>query len=412
MQDTNIERYLINDEIFNKINKQFISLDVDDVKNQNQHLNEVFEKLINAMRRQSPLFDKTFQRIVWAGSYYKKTRVGEPEEYDLNFVINLPFKEKDIEFISDCPAYIKIRTTWKDRDMLHKTLSLEQRALRELNYFIDDKSYLNQDKFRFWMEGILSRVANETSQSNRIVLNNYISITIKKTGPAFTLSFKVSGKPIDIDVVPVLAFSTRNPPPKCSKLSILKKYEPGSKYWSAVPKPLNNSKAKFKDAPHRYWRLCFYEFEKDILDSYGRAKPIIRHLKKLRDTQNWKTIASYYIETLCLNELDIFKFSNKKSNTSLFFMMLQKLREAFRKGTITYYWDKNLNLLQHIGSDEMRCLTGRINHIIQDIERTIANDKYAIAKYVLNKNEFAILQSNLESSQSSEPANQGYCMMV
>lgn len=49
------------------------------------------------MRRQSPLFDKTFQRIVWAGSYYKKTRVGQPEEYDLNFVINLPFKEKDIQ---------------------------------------------------------------------------------------------------------------------------------------------------------------------------------------------------------------------------------------------------------------------------------------------------------------------------
>ncbi|KAL6442149.1 hypothetical protein ACFW04_002446 [Cataglyphis niger] len=410
MQDTNIERYLINDDIFNKINKQFISLDFDDVKNHNRHLNEVFEKLINAMRQQNSLFDKTFQRIVPAGSYYKKTRVGQPEEYDLNFVINLPFKEKDIQFISDRPGYIKIRTTWKDRDMLHTTLKLEQKALRELNSFIDNKSYLNQDKFRFWMEGILSKVANKTSQSNRIVLSNYISIMIKKTGPAFTLSFEVSGKSIDIDLVPVLAFSNRNPPPKCSKLSILKKYEPDSRYWFAVPKPLNNSKAKFNDAPHRYWRLCFYEFEKDILDGHGRAKPIIRHLKKFRDTQNWKTIASYYIETLCLNELDIFQISNKKSFTSLFFTMLQKLREAFRKGTITYYWDKNLNLLEHIGSDEMRCMTGRINHIIQNIERTIANDKYAIAKCILDKNEFAILQSNLESSKSSEPAFSNFFM--
>lgn len=43
MQDTNIERYLINDDIYNKMNKQFISLDFDDerIQSQNRHLNEV-----------------------------------------------------------------------------------------------------------------------------------------------------------------------------------------------------------------------------------------------------------------------------------------------------------------------------------------------------------------------------------
>lgn len=62
--------------------------------------------------------------------------------------------------------------------------------------------------------------------------------------------------------------------------------------------------------------------------------------------------------------------------------MLQKLREAFRRGSIRYYWDENLNLLEHIGYDEMKCMEGRINRIIKDIERTIANDEYAIAKYI------------------------------
>lgn len=62
--------------------------------------------------------------------------------------------------------------------------------------------------------------------------------------------------------------------------------------------------------------------------------------------------------------------------------MLQQLREAFRKGSIRYYWDENLNLLEHIGYDAMRCMEGRINRIIKDIERTIAYDKYAIAKYI------------------------------
>ncbi|KAM0724441.1 Cyclic GMP-AMP synthase-like receptor [Formica fusca] len=423
MQNGNIERYLIDDSIFQKINKRFISLDFNDVRTHNQHLNEVLNKLVEAMQRQSPLFNKTFQRILWAGSYYKKTRVGEPEEYDLNFVINLPFKERDIEFISDRPGYIKIRTTWRDRDMSYNTLNLEKKALKELDSLIDNKSYLNQEKFHNWMEGILSKVAYETSKSNRIVLSDYIPITIKKAGPAFTLSFKLSGKLVDIDVVPALPFSTCNPPPKCSKLSILKKYQPaGSRYWSVVPKPLNNSKDSFSDARHRYWRLCFYEFEKDILDNnnYGRAKPIIRHLKKLRDTQKWD-IASYYIETLCLNELDIFRISNRRSFTSLFFTMLQKLREAFREGSIRYYWDEDLNLLEHIGRDKMRGMTGSINRIIETIERTIANDKYAIAKHILNKSEFEILQSlsdqsNSESSESSESelesANQWNCIII
>lgn len=58
---------------------------------------QFFDNLKDAMKQQSPLFAKTFRDIIWAGSYYKGTRFGQPEEYDLNFAINLPFKEKDIE---------------------------------------------------------------------------------------------------------------------------------------------------------------------------------------------------------------------------------------------------------------------------------------------------------------------------
>ncbi|GAB1867932.1 hypothetical protein CAJAP_09011 [Camponotus japonicus] len=352
--NANIERHLINDDIFNKINKRFISLDFNDERIHNQHLNEVFKKLTETMQQQSPLFKKMYERILWAGSYYKKTRVGDPEEYDLNLVMKLPYKERDITFFPDRPGYIKIRTTWRDRDMSYNTLNLGREALRELNAFIDDESYLNQDEFRSWIEGILSKVAEKSSKSNKIIFRGYMPITIKKTGPAFTLKvlFQLSGKPVDIDVVPVLAFSTCKPPPICSKMSILENCRPGSRYWSAVPKPLNNSRANFKDLLNRYWRLCFYEFEKDILSSYWRAKPIIRYLKKLRDSQNWN-VASYYIETLCLNELNIFWISNKQSDTSLFFTMLQKLREAFRRGSIRYYWDENLNLLEHIPTQKI-----------------------------------------------------------
>jgi len=51
------------------------------------------------MQKQNNLFNKIFQQIVWVGSYYKKTRVGEPKEYDVNLVINLPIKEENIKVI-------------------------------------------------------------------------------------------------------------------------------------------------------------------------------------------------------------------------------------------------------------------------------------------------------------------------
>lgn len=41
--------------------------------------------------------------------------------------------------------------------------------------FIDDQSYLNQEKFRGWMEGILNTVAIATTNTNnQIKLGDYI----------------------------------------------------------------------------------------------------------------------------------------------------------------------------------------------------------------------------------------------
>jgi hypothetical protein len=51
------------------------------------------------MQKQNDLFNKMFQEIVWVGSYYKKTRVGHPKEYDVNLVINLPIKEENMKVI-------------------------------------------------------------------------------------------------------------------------------------------------------------------------------------------------------------------------------------------------------------------------------------------------------------------------
>lgn len=61
-----------------------------------------------------------------------------------------------------------------------------------------------------------------------------------------------------------------------------------------------------------------YKVNKQIYFTYYISL-LITYFQKLRDTQDWKSIASYYIETLCLHELQIFQNSNGVSSTFLFF---------------------------------------------------------------------------------------------
>ncbi|EFN83973.1 hypothetical protein EAI_06754 [Harpegnathos saltator] len=188
-------------------------------------------------------------------------------------------------------------------------------------------------------------------------------IRVRKSGPAFTLSFHSGKYLINIDLVPN-----------------------SDKDVYLVPKPLSskNIPSHAKSKPNRYWRLSFYDFEKDMLqtEKYRQVKPIIRQLKKFRETQNWKSIASYYIETLCFHHLE--RFETRESHTSLLFTMLENLHKAFEIGCIKHYWVKNINLLENIEKDEMMNMKRRLYNIIKDIRKQIIeqpNDLYIIARY-------------------------------
>lgn len=62
--------------------------------------------------------------------------------------------------------------------------------------------------------------------------------------------------------------------------------------------------------------------------------------------------------------------------------MLQKFRDAFREGSIKYYWNDKLNLLEKVDRNEIKNIENRLNNIIKKIEKNIINDKFAIAEFV------------------------------
>ncbi|XP_051162498.1 cyclic GMP-AMP synthase-like receptor [Leptopilina boulardi] len=399
-----------NDQILNTINK-FVTLQKDDRKISNAHIEKVIkEGIIPLMRRNDPFFNKFFNSILHGGSYYKGTKVGKPNEYDLNMIILLPWRQDTLNFETPekKPGYIKIQLT-KD-SKLQDWKNYE----KQLDKIISPNNYLDQNKFRELMESILSRslqtLPNCPIRKNwkqlQISNENY-SISYKKSGPAFTFTIIFSNnQEIDVDLVPSLEFSV--PPPKRYKGF---KNEP--KNWSIIPKPQNEENGNLM------WRISFYREEKERLK--GPMKTVIRLLKKLRDTQRMHNFCSYFIETVALNELKSYENDlnfMKLPITCIFMHMLEKLRDAAKNHNIPFFYNKNMNLLEKISSMEMKNYADRFAQIILKINQNISTDPCIIAKFILTPEELRKLKEeylptvpSAEAQEITEQIERSRCIL-
>ncbi|XP_031370638.1 uncharacterized protein LOC102671149 [Apis dorsata] len=248
---------------------------------------------------------------------------------------------------------------------------------------IIDSGYLNPNKFRFWIQRILSKVLNKLpkveDKYELIVNNQKIKIKIIESGPAYTIIINMPHETenIHIDLAPTLAFHINCINHFTSKFNELQNCR--NETWFAIPLPLTDNDSNNKNL---YWRLSFSYQEKEILAKYGRIKPVIRQIKKLRDTQNWKSIASYFIETLFLHKIEELKNDLEKIPFTLFlFKMLQELYYACDKHMLEFYWDKQYNLFSKISKIEMHNITYRLKNIISNIEK-YSSDEFILAKFI------------------------------
>ncbi|XP_031826486.1 cGAS-like receptor 1 isoform X3 [Nomia melanderi] len=349
MDDTEVTKYLSDDKEANIITKMFISLKDEEIKRNNYYLNLVIEDLIKKMKEIDDLFAISYKKIIFCGSFYKNTKVGKPNEFDLNVVLSLPIHPNRINLCSTQPGYVKIQIT----DSLPNTNSPKYNVTntknqKRLRKFINN-GYLNPHQFRSWIEGILTKA---NSQLPLVTKYGTVKlIKIRKSGPAFTL------------------------------------YRNKEWFAIAVAKDIHGNNEDYQ------WRCSFCYQENEILARNGRAKVVIRLIKKLRDTQNWHCIASYFIETLFLNKLEELKgILNNKSITQFFYLMLKEMHCAFEKHKIEYFWDKNYNLLGRIGKIEMMNISCTLCKIIKNIERLAKTETFKISKYILTANEFELFQ--------------------
>lgn len=62
------------------------------------------------MKNKDDLFKTIYKRIMFTGSFYKGTKVGKPEEFDLDLILKLPvdYDGIKIENVKERPGFARI----------------------------------------------------------------------------------------------------------------------------------------------------------------------------------------------------------------------------------------------------------------------------------------------------------------
>ncbi|XP_059061417.1 cyclic GMP-AMP synthase-like receptor isoform X2 [Achroia grisella] len=357
------------DLYLSEVFKNFVALKDDDVKKSQEVFKSVFEQVRVAMGKQCKYFECYSSQVMYGGSVYDGIKVSRLDEFDMDIVIRLPINydegENGITIENELPGFVKLKIT-KAFDNLVKQSNWENRHV-VTHTWRDNESYLRQDKFRSWIQGLVQKAMNEF---NGQVTVNGVTYSLKYTasGPAYTLNVaslpNTEDEPfkLDVDLVPVIKFTHPRWPKGYRQPNAVT-----AKDWLVVPKP--NKDITDGQLQNRCWRLSFQDFEKELMKGCQNLKTTIRLVKKLRDVLKLKAIASYYIKTLFMwkIERDSKQYWATKLSTT-FAVMVEMLYEAIRDKNIPYFWNEHHNLIAGLKNTLQAEYCDKLKKVLDGIE--------------------------------------------
>ncbi|XP_023241922.1 uncharacterized protein LOC111640160 isoform X1 [Centruroides sculpturatus] len=331
--------------------------------------------LINQMKLVSPLFKSVYKRIYYTGSYYDGLRVKNATEFDLNLVLAFP-KNMDLEIrtTNSPPSFCTCKL--KNKESLRKQQNFEfiSKILKE--FFYEKTDFFLPNNIRKWLQGVLDSALRSFIPSGDVE-----EIRKSCSGPALTIYIKTkNGTQLDVDLVPVLEFKYPDWPDGAKK-SFKTSIPDDEKYWFIVPKPPQENSIKPCQNYSYQWRFHFPGVEKHLLHNKGCVKPIIKLLKLLRDKQDWKILASYYLKTVVMHA--VIKNSdqidwNESQMDKTFIRMLRHLQAYIQNKNLPYLFYEKCNLISKMGDQQADNINRRLSRIIQDIE----NDPQKVFVYM------------------------------
>ena len=239
--------------VLQEINEKYIKLKGEAISECNQIIEFVKDVMIEQMCQADPLFNAIFQRVYHTGSFYDGLKVGEPEEYDLNLVLEPKLPKGTFEIVHDSTChpgfmFFQIDDPKKIIPKQHRLYDVIENFKKLLTSH-GKKYYIEPKLLRSWIQGILDKTVKLVKK--RFRQYGLSNVSKKTTGPALTLHFRtINARQIDVDLVPVFSFNTeqlKNYPSVIQDLKWLNRHKPDfkekiitamtEKDFMLVPKP-------------------------------------------------------------------------------------------------------------------------------------------------------------------------------
>ncbi|CAG9115745.1 unnamed protein product [Plutella xylostella] len=370
---------------------RYIAIQDADYKKAQSVFNSVFDQVKQKMCEQDSYYGKYANEVLNAGSVYDGIKVGRLDEFDLDVVVRLPISYEDgdlgIVVENQRPGFVKLKIA-SAFDHLDKQQDWEK-CHKVTRDWRDADKYFLQNKFRQWMHRVVQRAVNDLGGQVSVGDVVYL-LTFKESGPAYTLNIRnqkgAEAFTLDVDLVPCIRFMLPRWPEGYRSVE-------GSqeKKWLVVPKPLKSlTDATLKN---RCWRLAFHDFEREHIKGCDHLKMTIRLLKKLRDALELREIASYYIKTLFLWEIDERQDKKYWRNkiSVLFQHMTRKLYEAVDAHNIPYFWQRDHNLIEGLKPSLQKLYASKLKNVVNRIE---TNDIDSVVAALLTPEELVDFRSS------------------
>ncbi|XP_042908278.2 cyclic GMP-AMP synthase-like receptor, partial [Parasteatoda tepidariorum] len=256
------------------------------------------------------------------------------------------------------PSYVKYY-------LKHNSIAFERYPKLAKTFF--DDGYLIPQKVRQWLQSVVDKALR-----TYIPPRSCTQVRTRQAGPARTIIlYKRDGTIIDIDLVPVIECTLFLPR---SSLDGRVESEVGNNLDAfLVPKPYSSfgrQRPINEREASRLWRSHFPEPEDDIIHDLGCVKPVIKLLKLLRDKEDWKCLASYYLKTVVMwmvLEIDNEDYWREDKMDKRFLDALQKLDRAVEQKRITYLFNKKYNLLEKLNDAQAFNIHCRLVYFIRKI---------------------------------------------
>ncbi|XP_054278463.1 cyclic GMP-AMP synthase-like receptor isoform X2 [Macrosteles quadrilineatus] len=372
-------KYDMLNEMVEEIHTRSVRIPKDEIKIVNKYFQEVIHVFTKQMKEVDDTFKKIFRKILYTGSFFEGLKISSADEYDLNVIINPELKMKPVRKKKYAPAgHIAIEVI-KDQNCEIKPYKDWLHHEKESNRY-----FLKIDQVKSWLQGIVIKARDKIVEEKLI---KDFKLDIRQSGPAWTLIFKDQNRKVSIDLVPCLEFPNKDwpgIPRKPEKILNGKDNDP----WFAVPKSPRIPPEDLKKNKLWFlaWRLSFPIQEKNIINDLNYLKFILRLLKQVRDQLKIHAVASYYIKTLFLWEIETQKDQTMWKKTSrgrLFMYMLIRFQEALEAGHIDFFWDKECNLVDHVAAEYLTINANQIKKFVKKVEGFIdKGDKDELRKFL------------------------------